>query len=182
MHITRGLLLAALICGTPTAAPAIEGSTLAGPIGGTDIRTAQLPPPGLYGGVGLLAAEAFDFVDAQGKTIPALGAQRICSACAPARSFSTFLSFSSLAARLGCWGCCLMASSADGYSPPLPRAALAAWAIRISKSPGRASSERCGRRDSRTLFPFSKAWLLRPASARCFRSEDTTRSGPTIRG
>jgi hypothetical protein len=77
MRNTRGLLLAALIGGTPTPAPAIEGSTLAGPIGGTDIRTAQLPPPGLYGGVGLLAAEAFDFVDERGKTIPALGAAHL---------------------------------------------------------------------------------------------------------
>ena len=58
-----------LVC---TPARAIEGPTIAGPIGGTDIRSAVLPPPGLYGGTILLGAEAFDFVDGHGKTIPAL--------------------------------------------------------------------------------------------------------------
>jgi hypothetical protein len=71
MHTAR-LLLVAAFCGTSAPALAIEGSTLAGPIGGTDIRSAQLPPPGLYGGIAFLAAEAFDFVDAQGNTVPAL--------------------------------------------------------------------------------------------------------------
>ena len=51
---------------------AVEGPTAAGPIGGTDIRSAQLPPPGVYGGVISLGAEAFEFVDGQGNTIPAL--------------------------------------------------------------------------------------------------------------
>jgi hypothetical protein len=51
---------------------AIEGPTIAGPIGGTDIRSAQLPPPGLYGGLILVGATAFDFVDGKGETIPAL--------------------------------------------------------------------------------------------------------------
>ena len=36
---------------TPSASVATEGASLAGPIGGTDIRSAMLPPPGLYGGV-----------------------------------------------------------------------------------------------------------------------------------
>jgi hypothetical protein len=51
---------------------ALEGPTAAGPIGGTDIRQAILPPPGLYGGTVLLGAESFDFLDGQGHTIPAL--------------------------------------------------------------------------------------------------------------
>jgi hypothetical protein len=51
---------------------AVEGPTAAGPIGGTDIRSALLPPPGLYGGIILLGAEAFDFVDGDGRTIPEL--------------------------------------------------------------------------------------------------------------
>lgn len=50
----------------------MEGPTAAGPIGGTDIRSAQLPPPGFYAGGVLFGATAFDFVDGQGKTIPAL--------------------------------------------------------------------------------------------------------------
>jgi hypothetical protein len=72
MNTGRLLLAAALICGTPAPASAVEGSTAAGPIGGTDVRSAILPPPGLYGGVLFLAAEAYDFVDATGHTIPAL--------------------------------------------------------------------------------------------------------------
>lgn len=68
----RVLFLAAL-CVASTPARAIEGSTVAGPIGGTDIRSAQLPPPGLYGGLAALWAEAYDFLGPDGSTtIPAL--------------------------------------------------------------------------------------------------------------
>jgi len=70
MRGTR-LFLAVVIYATYTPALALEGPTAAGPIGGYDIRSAQLPPPGVYGGVIFLAAEAFDFVDGNGKTIPA---------------------------------------------------------------------------------------------------------------
>ncbi len=67
----------ALICGACTPALAVEGPSAAGPIGGTDIRTAQLPPPGLYGGAVLLGARAFNFVDGNGDTIPALSEARL---------------------------------------------------------------------------------------------------------
>ena len=66
------VLLAAALCVASTPSLAIEGSSVAGPIGGTDIRSAQLPPPGLYGGIAALWAEAFDFLDQNGKTVPAL--------------------------------------------------------------------------------------------------------------
>jgi hypothetical protein len=72
MQITRWLLAAALICGSCTSVLAIEGPSTAGPIGGTDIRTALFPPPGLYGGGAALRVEAIDFVDGQGQAIPAL--------------------------------------------------------------------------------------------------------------
>jgi hypothetical protein len=72
MRGVRLVLTAAWVCGASSAARALEGPTAAGPIGGTDIRSALLPPPGLYGGVIGFAATAFDFVDRQGKTIPAL--------------------------------------------------------------------------------------------------------------
>jgi hypothetical protein len=72
MQGARLLLTAAFLCAASTRVFAVEGPTAAGPIGGTDIRSAQLPPPGLYGGVILLGATAFDFVDGHGKTIPAL--------------------------------------------------------------------------------------------------------------
>jgi hypothetical protein len=66
------VVAAALACAAPPAALAIEGSTAAGPIGGTDIRSAFLPPPGLYGGAITLGATAYDIVDGNGHTIPAL--------------------------------------------------------------------------------------------------------------
>jgi len=66
------VLLAAALCIACTPALAIEGSSAAGPIGGTDIRVAQLPPPGVYGGAAALWAEAFEFDDQNGKPIPAL--------------------------------------------------------------------------------------------------------------
>jgi hypothetical protein len=68
----RGLILAAVIFAAPAPALAAEGPSLAGPIGGTDIRQALLPPPGLYGGTFVLGAEAYAFLDGNGNTIPAL--------------------------------------------------------------------------------------------------------------
>ena len=64
--------IAVLLLFACTPALAVEGPTAAGPIGGTDIRSAMLPPPGLYGGVILLGAGTLDFVDGHGDTIPAL--------------------------------------------------------------------------------------------------------------
>jgi hypothetical protein len=64
--------LVCFFCGFGMPALAVEGPTAAGPIGGTDIRSAMLPPPGIYGGLILLGASTLDFVDGQGETIPAL--------------------------------------------------------------------------------------------------------------
>ncbi len=66
------LFLAAAFTCAASSCFALEGSTAAGPIGGTDIRSALLPPPGLYGGAIVFGATAFDIVDGNGKTIPAL--------------------------------------------------------------------------------------------------------------
>jgi hypothetical protein len=77
MYNIRLLLAAAFICGASPAALAVEGSTAAGPIGGTDIRSALMPPPGFYGGLILFQATAFDFVDAAGNTIPALSEAKL---------------------------------------------------------------------------------------------------------
>jgi hypothetical protein len=47
---------AAWTCIATAPSQAAEGTTAAGPIGGSDIRSAMLPPPGLYGGaVGLVS-------------------------------------------------------------------------------------------------------------------------------
>ena len=68
----RALLTAAFICAASAPVFAVEGPSAAGPLGGTDIRSALLPPPGLYGGIILVGGPAFDFVDGDGHTIPAL--------------------------------------------------------------------------------------------------------------
>jgi hypothetical protein len=63
------VLAAALIGCAPSVSLAVEGSTVAGPVGGTDIRSAQLPPPGLYGGSVFLYAEAHQFIDGFGNVV-----------------------------------------------------------------------------------------------------------------
>ena len=68
----RLLAIAMMLASSP--ALAIEGSTLAGPIGGTDIRQAHLPPPGWYGGAAALGLEAYDFTGPDGRSVPALSA------------------------------------------------------------------------------------------------------------
>jgi hypothetical protein len=65
---------AAAVCCASIPSLAAEGSSVAGPIGGNDIRAAQLPPPGLYGGTIQLYAEAHDFFDGHGNRVPALDA------------------------------------------------------------------------------------------------------------
>lgn len=74
MRIPILLWAVAALCGGATATLAAEGSSVAGPIGGTDIRSAQLPPPGLYGGTIQLYAEADKFFDSDGNVVPALRA------------------------------------------------------------------------------------------------------------
>jgi hypothetical protein len=83
MRAMRGPALAALRCFVVAAmtgwAPsllALEGTTAAGPVGGTDIRSALLPPPGLYGAVVGLAGPAWGINDGQGNPIPAFEAVR----------------------------------------------------------------------------------------------------------
>ena len=73
MRIVKHCLYVALACGYAIPLHAAEGPSLAGPIGGTDIRSAVLPPPGLYGGgVVVPGGEVLDFVDGQGQPIPVL--------------------------------------------------------------------------------------------------------------
>jgi hypothetical protein len=61
----------AVVCAS-TVSSAEEGFALAGPIGGTDMRSAQLPPPGLYGGAIYVHAESRGFYDGDGNSVPAL--------------------------------------------------------------------------------------------------------------
>jgi hypothetical protein len=53
---------------------AVEGNTAAGPIGGTDIRSAMLPPPGLYAGAIGLLSPVHDIHDGQGHAVSGLDA------------------------------------------------------------------------------------------------------------
>ena len=70
--LTISVLAAAVLCSAGAPSLALEGSSAAGPIGGTDIRTAQLPPPGIYGGHITLIAKADKFYDGSGILVPAL--------------------------------------------------------------------------------------------------------------
>ena len=72
MGIRRLLIAAAVVCLAASPLLAAEGSSVAGPIGGTDIRSAQLPPPGLYGGTIQVYAEAYKFFDGEGHLVAAL--------------------------------------------------------------------------------------------------------------
>ena len=71
MRIAEAAFAAALCCASAPAL-AIEGSSAAGPIGGTDIRSSLPLPPGLYGGLAALVAFAHQFNDGDGNVIPAL--------------------------------------------------------------------------------------------------------------
>jgi hypothetical protein len=53
---------------------AAEGTAAAGPIGGTDIRSALLPPPGLYGGVVGLYSSVNEVSDGSGNPVAGLDA------------------------------------------------------------------------------------------------------------
>jgi hypothetical protein len=74
---TLHILLTAVAIGCAAApARAAEGFAIAGPIGGTDIRSAMLPPPGLYGGLVLVYSRAKNFFDGNGRLVPELGGVR----------------------------------------------------------------------------------------------------------
>ena len=63
-----------VICVALWSAPsfAVEGQTAAGPIGGSDIRSAILPGPGLYGGAVALFDNVTQYHDGSGHSAPAL--------------------------------------------------------------------------------------------------------------
>lgn len=67
-------VLAATFVSLSKPASAIEGNVAAGPIGGTDIRSAFLPPPGFYGGVIGVGSTVHDIKDGSGQTVPGLDA------------------------------------------------------------------------------------------------------------
>src|SRR5262245_9494877 len=76
------LITMALLCAAPPAL-AVEGTTAAGPVGGSDVRVALLPPPGLYGGVAFFAGNAPRLVDGNGRDIPGLSPHFTVKAAAP---------------------------------------------------------------------------------------------------
>ena len=73
-EFVRALTFPALVLWCLTVAPvrAIESTAAAGPVGGTDIRSAILPPPGFYAGSIQGYAETLDFLDGSGRRIPNL--------------------------------------------------------------------------------------------------------------
>ncbi len=72
MQTPRVLLIAFSLCIASPRVLAVEGPTTAGPIGATDIRSALIPPPGLYGGTIQAAATTIEFLDGHGQPVPAL--------------------------------------------------------------------------------------------------------------
>jgi hypothetical protein len=76
VQIVKCVRLALALCGLLgcTASWAAEGTTVAGPIGGTDIRSAFLPPPGVYGALITSAASAYQLRDGAGQTRAGLDA------------------------------------------------------------------------------------------------------------
>jgi hypothetical protein len=76
------LVTMALLCAAPTAS-AVEGTTAAGPVGGSDVRVALLPPPGLYGGVSFFGGNAPRLVDGNGRDFPGLSPHFTIKAAAP---------------------------------------------------------------------------------------------------
>jgi hypothetical protein len=60
------------LCELAPQAFATEGNTVAGPIGGTDMRSAMLPPPGLWGGGVYAYGSGRGFTDGNGDDIPQL--------------------------------------------------------------------------------------------------------------
>lgn len=72
VKIWRFALRVAAFLALAPVAHAVEGPSAAGPIGGTDIRQALPPPPGIYGGAAAVYAETSDFVGPRGKTVPGL--------------------------------------------------------------------------------------------------------------
>src|SRR5574337_612482 len=67
-------IVTAIFLGLSGPASAIEDNVAAGPIGGTDIRSAFLPPPGFYGGVIGVGSTVHDIKDGSGQTVPGLDA------------------------------------------------------------------------------------------------------------
>lgn len=71
MKTWPALLAGFVVLSAASASSAAEGFALAGPVGGTDVRSAQLPPPGLYAGGIYVHAESRGFYDGQGHSVPA---------------------------------------------------------------------------------------------------------------
>lgn len=72
MRLGNGILIAAMACMAFAPAHAVEAPSVAGPIGGTDVRSAMPVPPGFYAGFAVLHAQTTDFLDKHGRTVPFL--------------------------------------------------------------------------------------------------------------
>jgi hypothetical protein len=106
------LIVAAFLCGAATAALAVEGPSLAGPIGGTDIRSGLLAPPGIYVGTVQLYARTMDFLNGHGKVDPTFKDAQLAKVIGgpffefvpQAKIFGGRLSFAGVVPVLDAWG------------------------------------------------------------------------------
>ena len=162
----------ALLCGAPRAF-AVEGTTAAGPVGGSDVRVALLPPPGLYGGVAFFAGNAPRLVDGNGRDFPGLSPHFTVKA-SPRRSPCMSRTSKCSAARSRVFGVLPYGAECGRFLAAQPWAC--AWGaadpyveigwFRYFGTP----------RPSRVLARSrsSKVSPSAPGSARCFRSANTT--------
>ena len=151
-----GLLLATHMVTAVLPATAAEGTTAAGPNGGTDIRSALLPPPGVYGGLIGLYSSVGQINDGSGNAAPGLDAVNLSAAvvggmlayvpglqdCLGGRSLSSdFYPAARNAGRL---------------FPSSRRDAHQASVIPTSRLTGPDRSELCARRMTRALSQLSR--------------------------
>lgn len=107
------LLFAAVLQLNLTASSsAVEGPSLAGPIGGTDMRSGLLPPPGIYVGTIQLYARTMDFLGRDGKVVPALKDAQLAKVVGgpfiyfvpPTKVFGGSVALAAVAPILDVWG------------------------------------------------------------------------------
>jgi hypothetical protein len=106
------LIAATFLCVYPTASLAVEGASLAGPIGGTDIGSGLPAQPGIYIGTVQLYARTMDFLNGSGKVNLELKDAQLAKVIGgpffdfvpQTKIFGGSLSFSGVVPVLDAWG------------------------------------------------------------------------------
>ena len=168
-------------CGRPFCARipcAVEGSSAAGPIGGTRCAARRGSAGPTLRRHDSALAEAHQFFDGSGAAVPALSGST--SAPSPGRSWSTCPTSRCSSGAIGIAGVVRSASNAGGTfrrdAEALHRRSIPMWS-----SPGHVLRDDAAVRSIPGAFPIPRASPSR-GLARWFRSANTTRSTPPIQG